>query len=304
MEKIVKTTSLREGWYAMSDIPVQWMIDNDLIVVSGKDKRASLTRTEKKDLILNQQKSYVVLKDRLGVVWTGLDNLTQHELEIFSVIVPQLFGQTLESRVQNRLLSLANSSDPSKEGIKEAKEARVKADKYIEEFKEKYRGYFETPYFSTTSFDDPFDPILSSFEEISTEKEMLDKAMGILKKILLTHQYVYTVMIAIYESSWMYGVLAPNEMKWVKKHDRQLWFTVSQCGRRASFVECSAAWSHYVTEKAYGFKMLSPQVYGAIKGFDYEMWKTHDNYIAALGDYDNQERWDKLVPTIETNSKA
>jgi len=304
MEKIVKTTSLSEGWYAMSDIPAQWMKAKGLIIVSGKHKRDSLTQAQKKDLSLNHQKTYVELRDNLGRAWAGFDDLTQHEMEIFSVIVPQLFGMTAQSRVQNRLLALANSSDSSKEGVKQAKEARGLAEKNIVRFKERYRQYFEIPYFDDTTFEDPFDPILVSFEELDSVKEMTDKAANILKKVLLGHNYVSTIMISIYESCWMYGVLAPNEMKWVKKHDRKIWFTLSQCGRKASFVEVCGAWSHYLAEKTYGFKLLSPQVYGAMRGLDFEMWKTHENYIASISEYDNEERWDKLVPTIETNLKG
>jgi hypothetical protein len=304
MEDIVKTTSLSEGWYAMSEIPAQWMKEKGLVVVSGKHKRDSLTQAQKKELSLNHQKTYVELRDNLGRAWAGFDDLTTHEMEIFSVIVPQLFGMTAQSRVQNRLLSLANSSDTSKEGVKQAQEARELANKNIERFKERYREYFKMPYFDDTVFEDPFDPILASFEELDSVKEMTDKAANILKKVLLGHNYVSTIMIAIYESCWMYGVLAPNEMKWIKKHDRKIWFTLSQCGRRASFVEVCGAWSHYTSEKTYGFKLLSPQVYAAMRGLDFEMWKTHENYIASIDEYDNQERWDKLVPTIETNLKG
>ena len=234
----------------------------------------------------------------------SFDDLTVNELDVFSVIVPQLFGMTAQSRVQNRLLCLANSSDTSKEGVKQAKEARQLADKNIERFKARYRDYFKMTYFDEAQFEDPFDPILSSFEELDTEKEMTDKAVKILKEILLRHNYVSTIMISIFESCWMYGVLAPNELKWIKKHDRKIWFTLSQCGRKASFVEVCGAWSHYMSEKTYGFKHLSPQINGALLGLDFEMWKTHENYIATLSKYDNEERWDKLVPTIETNAKG
>ena len=304
MEDIVKTTSLSEGWYAMSEIPAQWMKEKGLVIISGKHKRDSLTQSQKKDLSLNHQKTYIELRDNLGRPWAGFDDLSQHELEIFSVIVPQLFGMTAQSRVQNRLLSMANSSDTSKYGLKQAEESRFLADKNIERFKVKYREYFEMPYFDDAQFEDPFDPILASFEELDSVKEMTDKAANILKKILLGHNYVSTIMIAIYESCWMYGVLAPNDLKWIKKHDRKLWFTLSQCGRKAAFVEICGAWSHYINEKTYGFKLLSPQVFAAMRGLDFEMWKTHDNYIASVAEYDNQERWDKLVPTIETNVKG
>ena len=128
MEDIVKTASLSEGWYAMSEIPAQWIKEKGLVIISGKHKRDSLTQAQKKDLSLNVHKTYNELRDNLGRPWAGIDDLNKHELEIFSVIVPQLFGMTAESRVQNRLLSLANSSDPSKEGVKEAQKARKLAD--------------------------------------------------------------------------------------------------------------------------------------------------------------------------------
>ena len=40
-----------------------------------------------------------------------------------------------------------------------------------------------------------------------------------------------------------------------------------------------------------------PSVHEGIRGIDYWLWKTHDNY-SALEQWEDPTKWDKLVPNL------
>ena len=100
----------------------------------------------------------------------------------------------------------------------------------------------------------------------------------IIQNILDTHFYKKTVFSAMLKSARDTGVLASCDFIWLKKQNRDLWYTLSQIGRTSCFVECSGVWSHYLTEVKVGRKISTPMVTNAIKAMDKYMDQTHFNY--------------------------
>jgi hypothetical protein len=99
-----------------------------------------------------------------------------------------------------------------------------------------------------------------------------------IKDIVRTHAYVKTVLLAILERSWRYGVLSSSELKWIKVVNRDLWYVITQQGRLSCFAEASGCWAHFLSEKWYRVRSITPQLKYSIMAFDEDMYKTHNNY--------------------------
>jgi hypothetical protein len=296
MKEIAKEKSLDKGWYAMSSLPVNWMRERDLFVIIEKKRRKLFMIAERKEFALSLEKAYLAAKDTLGRPWVGLSDLSFDEKCLMFVLVPHVFGRVKDSRVLNRKLSMYHDGNP-----KITKKERSMMLKDIEEtlisMEKQYEECFVPQFFNDAEFDEPYDPIVSSFEDLDSEQEMFDKGAGLIKTTLLTHNYVNTVFISIYMKSWTYGVLASAELIWVKKVSRELWYPMSQAGRNSSFIDLCGLWSHFLAEEKYGFKILTPQVQSAISAMDYDLWKTHANYIPH-NEWEDPAKWDKLVPKL------
>jgi hypothetical protein len=301
MEKIVRTRDLDKSWYALSKLPLTWMKDRDLIAVVSKKKRRNLfTVSERREIHLNTRKSYASLKENLGKVWTGLDDLTFEQRCLAAVIIPHIYGRVADSRRLNRKLCFYHETFDGKPTPKQAALVKRLGVEIKEEVDNVLNGVakpFSTPYFDASEFDDPYDPIESSFQSLTSEDEMFRKGDALIRDVLLKHAYVKTVFCALLERSWTYGVLASSELNWVKKVDRDLFYVISQQGRLASFVEVCGAWAHYLAEDTYGFKVLAPQVLEGQRGLDKYMFKTHANY-SPCEIWEDASKWDKLVPDV------
>lgn len=296
MEKIAREDDLDKGPYAAPQVPLLWMEKEGLLIkVKTKNKRDLLTVSQREQFTLDRAKAYKSLVNNLGRPWTCVDDLTFTEKCLFSVLVPHVYGKVKESRLNNRrILSYMGAKLTEKNKKKLDKmESDLKA--HISSVVDKYKERFAMPYFNIHEFDEPYDPIIASFQKVDTEKDMRDKGDKLIAETLLTHRYVKSVFFSIMIKSWTYGVLAPSELLWLKSIDRDLYYVVTQQGRNSAFVEVAGAWSHYISENAYGFKMLAPQVFPAIRALDLDLFKTHDNYIPHE-DYDDSAKWDKLVP--------
>ena len=296
MKEIAKEKSLDKGWYAMSALPVNWMRERDLFVIIEKNRRKLFMVAERKEFALSLDKAYLAARDTLGRPWNGLSDLSFDEKCLMFVLVPHVFGRVKDSRILNRKLSMYHDGNPK---ITKKERAMMLAD--IEEIlismEKQYKECFVPQFFNDAEFDEPYDPIVSAFEDLDSEQEMFDKGAALIKTTLLTHNYVKTVFISIYMKSWTYGVLASAELIWVKKVSRELWYPISQAGRNSAFIDLCGLWSHFLAEEKYGFKILTPQVQNAISAMDFDLWKTHSNYIPH-NEWEDPAKWDKLVPKL------
>ncbi|MBD78009.1 MAG: hypothetical protein CL840_03560 [Crocinitomicaceae bacterium] len=311
MEKISKETSLESGWYAMATMPMSWLKKHGLLKTSKKVRRALITQRERLEFTLDRKKTYLTLMDELGRPWRGVDDLTFNEKCVLAVLAPHIYGRVKDSRLLNRLMGDYNIAETNiaKKGLKALfnkegkakKQMRKEIEAEVNRIIEMYRNDFERPFFDATEFDEPYDPLISSLEALDSEKEMFEKGTRMVKEILLTHGYVKTVFYALMERAWEYGVLSSGEMLWVKKVDRDLFYVLSQQGRRSCFVEPCASWSHYLAESTFGFRVISPQLIEGIRAYDFDLFKTHTNYIAHET-WEDKSKWDKLVPDINKKS--
>lgn len=296
MGDMVKEVSLEKGWYALSALPYGWMKDKNLFnEVKNKKRRKLLTVRERQEFTLDRERAYLALKENLGPLWKGLDDLDFNYRCLLAVIIPHIFGKVKMSRLINRKICNYHESEKSKADLAIESALREEIEKEVNHIIDMHKSAFELPYFDESKFDDPYDPLLSSFEELDSEKDMFDKGEKLIQDTLLTHAYVKTVMLGLIQRSWTYGVLASAELLWVKKVDRDLWYVVTQQGRTSAFIEVSGAWSHYLAEDSYGFRTIIPQVGEGINAFDFDLWSTHANYI-PLQTWDDTSKWDKLVP--------
>jgi len=302
MKKIAVEKSLDTGWYAMSSLPIKWMQERDLLITIKQKRRKLFMVAERKEFVLSTEKAYTAAVDTIGRPWKGLSDLSFDEKCLFFVLVPHVFGRVKDSRVLNRKLSMFHSGDPNLKD-KEREEMRKDIQNVLIEMEKQYAECFVPQYINDTEFDEPYDPIVASFEDIDSEQEMFDKGARLIRETLLTHNYVYTVLISIYIKSWTYGVLSSAELLWVKKVSREIWYPISQAGRNSSFIDICGLWSHYLAEREYGFKILTPQVENAISAMDYDLWKTHENY-SPKNEWEDPAKWDKLVPKLNKAAGA
>jgi intracellular multiplication protein IcmP len=80
------------------------------------------------------------------------------------------------------------------------------------------------------------------------------------RKALMSHGYVYTVMAAMLELARYDGVLASADFLWIKPIDRKLWFTLNCVGRRTPNVEVAGIYSHFRAEVELGRPLVVPYV--------------------------------------------
>jgi hypothetical protein len=311
MEKISKEASLESGWYAMASMPMSWLKKNGLLKKSKKVRRALITERERLEFTLDRKKTYLKLMEELGRPWRGIDDLDFNERCVLAVLTPHIYGRVKDSRLLNRLMGDYNIAETSiaKKGMKaifnkearEKKKLRKEIEAEVDRIINMYKADFERPFFDASEFDDPYDPLISSLEALDSEKEMFDKGSRMIRETLLTHGYVKTVFYSLMERAWEYGVLSSGEMIWVKKVDRDLFYILSQQGRTSCFVEPCASWAHYLAESTFGFRVISPQLIEGIRAYDFDLFKTHTNYISHET-WEDKSKWDKLVPDINNKS--
>lgn len=101
------------------------------------------------------------------------------------------------------------------------------------------------------------------------------KALNILSQSVLKHPevsaicqkhaYVRTLLCGLLVKARSTGILATASFLWLKTKDRMLWYTLNNVGRQAMFIEGAAAYSHWQTEHAIGFKVDTPLLEQLIK---------------------------------------
>lgn len=304
MKSISRNDDLDSGPNAIPKLPLLWMKENNLLnEVKTQKERDLFTVRQRVQFTLDRPKAYNLLVKNLGRPWAGFDDLTFTEQCVFAILVPHIYGKVKESRLNNRRILQHFGYAITEKNQNKIEESRVELEKYINNVNKKYSESFVQSYFDPEGFDDPYDPIISSFQTLDTEKDMFDKGEKLIQETLLTHRYVKTIFFSLMEKSWTYGVLSSGELLWVKSVDRDLFYVLSQQGRNSAFVEVAGCWGHYLTESSLGFKMLSPQVFNAIEALDYDLYETHSNYIKH-GKWGDNSRWDKIVPDSMQQSSA
>lgn len=96
-------------------------------------------------------------------------------------------------------------------------------------------------------------------------KHVRSKAVG---RAVSPHAYLYTVMASMLDLARTDGVVAMSEFLWLKPLDRQLWYMLSNVGRRTAFVEVSAPFAHWLVEKRLRRPLKVPQIGMAVEALD------------------------------------
>lgn len=96
-------------------------------------------------------------------------------------------------------------------------------------------------------------------------KHVRSKSVG---RAVSPHAYLYTVMASMLELARSDGVMAMSEFLWLRPLDRQLWYMLSNVGRRTAFVEVSAPYGHWLVEKRLRRPLKVPQIAQAIDALD------------------------------------
>lgn len=280
MTEMIKNPNLDAEWYAMSPIPEQWLIERDLVpVVSRKSRRALLTKSERQLISLDMNRTYTHLRNDLGPLFVGsFAGMPFVWRAAVAVFILQIFGQIGPSRRLNRQLCYLYEVNPDALSKERIEALRPLVEEQVNSTFEKYEQYIQVADFDETKFDDPFDPFLRSFNEVNSEVELLNSGKDALKEVFTRHAYRSTVVMGLMVASWRYGVLASAEMLWVKTVDRELWYLISQCGRKSCLMGALSPWSHFLGEVSANCRLIVPQMAPALRSLDLTMWNSHDNY--------------------------
>lgn len=82
----------------------------------------------------------------------------------------------------------------------------------------------------------------------------------LVKKVIATHAFFYTVMASMLEVARLDGVLASAEFLWLKPMDRRLWYVLNTVGRQTAPVEVAGIFAHWLAEKEIGRALTIPMI--------------------------------------------
>jgi len=191
---------------------------------------------------LNEERTFKILNNQMGKIWSGFSNLTTVEKHLFAIMAPKILRNTDESKKINGRIAERYSSGTRKNfSFVRIKKTRI-TDKLIEDTIKKY---------------------------MNNEK---------IKKIVDRHFYKKTVFAAFLEAAREDGVLATSEFLWLKTVDREMWYMLNNVGRKSAFSECAGPWAHFLAEKALDRKIANPMVSNAIIAFDQYLFDTSYTY--------------------------
>ncbi len=102
---------------------------------------------------------------------------------------------------------------------------------------------------------------VSKLDFTGTE-ELLKKHYNtkLVQKIVQSHAYLLTLMAEMLEAARVDGVQASADFLWLKPIDRKLWYMLNTVGRQTPFVEVAGPFSHWISEREIGRKLLVPMV--------------------------------------------
>lgn len=104
-------------------------------------------------------------------------------------------------------------------------------------------------------------------------KEIVEWALGnekivkVINKVGSKHAYANPVVIAMLDRARAKtGVLPAADFVWMRRVDRDLWYTINNVGRRRFHIEGAGAVAHYQAERVLGSPIPEPHVDNAIEG--------------------------------------
>lgn len=96
-----------------------------------------------------------------------------------------------------------------------------------------------------------------------------EKHVKSIEKIMKRHAYTNTGLFALLDKAREKGgVLASSDFLWLRYIDRDLHYTLNNCGRRRFHTEAAGAVSHYFAEVGAKTPILEPYVESAIDGLE------------------------------------
>jgi len=204
---------------------------------------------------LKEEDTYNVFLSQMGDKWSDNKRLTKEERQLFGLFITKSCRNSKEADALIKTLSDAYTS--RNYGLLRDKwiKSRLmkKADKLVDEAIKKYEN-----------------------------KEVV-------QKIIDSHFYKKTVLSGLLEEARKDGVLATADFIWLKPINRSLWYMLNNIGRRASWIECAAPWSHYWSEKLLERKVANPMINEAVKALDDYMEYTSDTYDPINKDDEDDE---------------
>jgi intracellular multiplication protein IcmP len=108
------------------------------------------------------------------------------------------------------------------------------------------------------------------------------KIGGMAMEIANAHAFRTTALLGVLR--WARdrgGVLAPATFLWLRGHDRLLWYSLNNLGRRTYHTEAAGAMAHYMVEKAGGKPLPIPRLETAVLTM-VQFWGTHTPRVPKL----------------------
>lgn len=192
---------------------------------------------------LNEERAFKIFTLQMGKPWAGFSKLNTVEKQIFAIIAPKILRNTKESKEIKDIIAIMYST--KKRTLKEKFKDIIlnnKNNKMIDDIVNKYKDKPE------------------------------------IKNIINRHFYKKTLFAGLLEAARDDGVLATAEFLWLKTKDRELWYMLNNVGRKSSFPECSAPWSHFMAEKLLDRKVANPMIASALIALDQYLYDTSYSY--------------------------
>jgi len=106
-------------------------------------------------------------------------------------------------------------------------------------------------------------------KEIVAEGLKNEKLVAAIDKVCAKHAFAHTAVIALLDLARRKGGVFPAaDFVWIRKVDRNLWYTVNNVGRRRFHIEGAGPICHFFAERVVGNQLPDPQVDEAVNGIE------------------------------------
>lgn len=244
--------SLDEGPWRMARQPLQWAVENNLLLGPDNkpldenlflDKRhlpnlksESLKPNKNRGIHLDRTASLKLFENHLGPAFNGVEALPDYQRGLAAVFMA--FGH----------------------GDKKA--AYVLLDQMALSFVEKGRSKV-----------DPAKPDPSQKMEldITGADEILAQYAGseaVREYTILHASFLHTWFHSLLEFARNKGVLEGSRFIWLRPTDRPLWYVLNQAGRDVPHTETAGEWAHYLAEEELGQTIEEPEIQEAFNALE------------------------------------
>jgi hypothetical protein len=217
------------GKYRMPDTEKQFAMKHKLLDRVGKDKDGTYK--------INSERSATVFRRQVGKLWRNFGDLSRWEVAVFSVLVPRIAATDPEM-----------SDDDYKAALKTT-------NTLVASYWEQANRTYDT----------------------KTDTLTIDVSAGIaairkyyrspkVSRYFKRHAYVYTILYAMLNDARTLGVLASNELRWLRVVDRRLWLVINNVGRNVAWTEVSGVYGHFQHELKKKRPLEKLEVNTAVKG--------------------------------------